>query len=87
LIRLSPSTVVTIRRGTPRRRAISVAASGSVGATTAPSTNDGAHPSPTTAWATAATARTVASTAPIARKEIAPTFTRRSRRDVKNVAE
>ena len=39
LTRLSPSTIVTIRRGTPSRREIAVAAIGSVGATTAPSTN------------------------------------------------
>ena len=39
LTRLSPSMMATIRRGMPSRRAITVAASGSVGDTTAPSTN------------------------------------------------
>ena len=39
LIRLSPSTIVTRRRGTPKRRAMAVAAIGSVGDTMAPSTN------------------------------------------------
>ena len=39
LTRLSPSTMSIRRRGTPRRRPIAVAAIGSVGETTAPSTN------------------------------------------------
>jgi len=39
---------VTIPRGTPSRRMIEVAASGSVGATTAPSTNPPDHESPIT---------------------------------------
>ena len=39
LTRLSPSRIVTMRRGSPTRRAIVVAATASGGATTAPSAN------------------------------------------------
>jgi hypothetical protein len=87
LTRLSPSTIVTIRRGTPRRRAIAVAARGSVGATTAPSTNEAAQLRSVTACATSATASIVATTRPIARKPIGLMFARRSRSPVKKAAE
>ena len=71
LTRLSPSIIVTTRRGTPSRRAIDVAASGSVGETTAPSTNAAATSSPSTsACATTATPTVVAATSPIASSEI-----------------
>jgi hypothetical protein len=46
LTRLSPSMIATARRGTPYRRAIAVAARGSVGETTAPRTKPAAHESP-----------------------------------------
>ena len=87
LTRLSPSTIVTIRRGTPSRREIAVAAIGSVGATTAPSTNAVAQLSPITAWATTATAAIVINTSPIASRPIGRAFARRSRSEVKNAEE
>ena len=60
----------SICRGTPRRRRISAAASGSVGETIAPSTNATGHDMPSTsAWATTATVHIVASTSPIANTE------------------
>ena len=43
LTRLSPSRIVTTRRGRPIRRAIVVAATASGGATTAPSANPAAN--------------------------------------------
>ena len=46
LTRLSPSMIASGLRGAPRRRPISVAASGSVGETIAPSTSDAGHESP-----------------------------------------
>ena len=48
LTRLSPSTIAIARRGTPSRCAIDVAAIGSVGETTAPSTKPPAHERPIT---------------------------------------
>ena len=85
--RLSPSTIETSLRGTPSRRAIAVAASGSVGDTIAPSTNAAGHVSPsTTACATTATPTVVATTRPTARSPIGRMFARRSRSDVKNAA-
>ena len=71
LTRLSPSTMVTSFRGTPRRRAIDVAASGSVGDTIAPSTNAAPQESPSTSsCATTATPTVVTTTSPIASKPI-----------------
>lgn len=88
LIRLSPSTTVTTRRGTLRRCRIAVAATGSVGETIAPSTNAAAHEIPgTIAWATTATAPIVASTRPIDSSEIALKLLLSSRSDEKNAAE
>ncbi len=49
LTRLSPSRIVTMRRGIPTRRAIVVAATASGGATTAPRANAGAQPIGSTA--------------------------------------
>ena len=61
LTRLSPSTIVTSLRGTPSRRAIEVAASGSVGETIAPRTNALGHErSSMNACATTATPTVVA---------------------------
>ena len=66
LTRLSPSTIETVRRGTPSRRMIAVAAIGSVGETTAPRTKAAVHDmSSTRACATTATATIVVSTSPI----------------------
>src|SRR3954471_934039 len=65
LMRLSPSTIVTSRRGARERTAISTAATGSVGETIAPSTNAAVQGMPsTTAWTTTATATVVAITSP-----------------------
>ena len=67
LTRLSPSITDVTFRGTPRRRAIVVAASGSVGETMAPSANAAAHGRPAiAACATTATATVVRSTSAIA---------------------
>ena len=72
-----------MRRGTPSRRVIFVAASGSVGETTAPSTKAALHEKPSiSSWATTATAHVVAITRPIASSEMARAFCRRSRNDV-----
>ncbi len=73
----SPSMIVATRSGTPRRRITEVAATGSVGPTTAPSTNAAAQDMPATSWATTATATIVATTSPTARSVISPA-TRRS---------
>ena len=52
----SPSRMATIRRGSPRRPATEVAATGSGGETIAPSTTATAHGIPNTEWASTATA-------------------------------
>jgi hypothetical protein len=83
LTRLSPSRIVTMRRGTPRRWATVVAAIASVGETIAPRTKAAAHGSPATACTTAATTKVVINTRPTARSEIALTFARKSRHEVK----
>src|SRR5205809_953517 len=67
---LSPSTIVITRRGTPRRDAMAVAATGSVGETIAPSTNADGHERPITTWATTATVTIVATTSPTASRVI-----------------
>src|SRR4051794_23637327 len=88
LMRLSPSTSTTSRRGARTRVAISTAATGSVGETTAPSTNAASHDRPSmTACATTATTTIVAVTSATARNEIGPRFARRSCSDEKNAAE
>ena len=64
---------------------IAVAAIGSVGATTAPSTNAAGQERPSTAsCATNATVTVVATTRPTARMPITLAFARSSRTDVKN---
>jgi len=76
------------RRGAFWRRAISLAASGSVGETIAPSANATAHGiAGTSAWMATATTTVVASTSPTASSEIARRSARRSRRFAKNAAE
>ena len=79
--------IETTRRGTPTRRATSVAASASVGETIAPSVNAPPSESPITSCATPATPHVVATTSPTASSEIGRRFARRSRRPVKNAAE
>ena len=77
-----------MRRGTPSRRPMAVAASGSVGDTIAPSANAaGQLMSSISAWATAATATMVTRTSPTAASEIARASARRSRGDEKNPAQ
>ena len=83
LISDSPSTMATIRLGTLSRRAIAVAATGSVGETIAPRTNASAQPKPNASWAMRATASIVASTSPIASRVIGLTLRRSSRSGVK----
>ena len=85
---LSPSTIVTRRRGTFSRCAIEVAAIGSVGDTIAPSTTAACQDrSGMSACAIAATPKVVAITRPIASIEIDLRFARRSRSDEKKAAE
>ena len=82
--RLSPSRIVTIRRGRRTRRAIAVAATASGGETMAPRTRAAGHGTPgTRATTTAATAAVVATTRPTARSVIEKRFARKSRHDVK----
>jgi hypothetical protein len=83
LTRLSPSRIVTMRRGTPRRWATAVAAMASVGETIAPRTKAAAHGIPVTVWTTAPTTKVVISTSPTASSEIALMLARKSRHEVK----
>ncbi len=79
--------MVSRRRGAPTRRMISVAASGSVGDTIAPSANAAAHGRPEIiSCATTATAQVVNRTSPIEVSEIARASARSSRRLAKNAA-
>ena len=84
LTKLSPSSTVTMRRGTPRRWATEVAAIASVGETMAPRTKAEAQGNPTAQWATAATMQVVVSTSPTARSEIGRRFALKSRQEVKS---
>src|ERR687898_2575323 len=84
LTRLSPSRIVTMRRGTPRRWATEVAAMASVGETMAPSTKAAPQGSPTTVWATEATTKVVISTSPTASGVIGLTLALKSRQLVKS---
>ena len=78
--------IVMSRRGTPSRRAIDPAATGSVGETIAPSTKAVAQLMPSiTAWATSATATVVATTSPTASRPIGRRFTFSSCSEAKNV--
>ena len=88
LTRLSPSMIAMILRGTEMREAIAVAATASVGATIAPTTNDTGHERPEmNVWQTAATVTVVTSTSPTASNESGLMLVRRSRSDVKNADE
>lgn len=78
--RLSPSKMITSRRGRPSRRAIDVAAMASGGETMAPSAMAAGQPScGARAIATAATARVVVKTRPTARRLIGRTLRHSSR--------
>ena len=87
LISASPSRIETSRRGTPSRRAIAVAATGSVGPTMAPSANAACQLRPIISCATTATTTIVARTSPIDSIEIVRRLARRSRRFAKNAPE
>ena len=63
-----------------------VAATGSVGPSTAPSTNAIPHGTPATWWATTATATTVARTSPTASSEIGSALARSSYADASKAA-
>ena len=87
LTRLSPSRIVTMRRGSPTLRAIVVAATASGGATTAPSANAAAQPiSGRTAWTSTATPAVVKSTSPTLSRAIGRLFVRKSTNDVRMAA-
>src|SRR3954452_4150320 len=77
--------IVTTRRGAWSRRAIAAAASGSVGETTAPSTNAAATERPIL-WPTTPTAAVVTNTSPTARNVISRMFARSPRTEVKSAA-
>src|SRR3954452_13582130 len=87
-MRLSPSSTLIARRGTSKRRAIVVAASGSVGATIAPNAKQTAQSSPSTsACAVTATAAAVATTSSVEFSVIVRRSARSSRRFAKNAPE
>ena len=86
LTRLSPSRIVTMRRGRPTRRAIVVAATASGGATTAPNANAGAHSIGNTACSSTATPAVVNSTSPTLSRAIGRRFARKSTSDVRIAA-
>ena len=70
LISDSPWRIVFVRPVTPSRSSTAAALTGSVGPSTAPSTNAAAHGIPSSAFATAATAAIVTSTSPTASSPI-----------------
>jgi hypothetical protein len=75
--------MVTNRCGAPRRWAIAVDATASVGETMAPNTNAAAQEKlGRTAWATTATMSVVAITSPMASRLIGRRLKRKSRHDV-----
>src|SRR3954451_12316237 len=83
----SPSTTPATRSGTGVRRNTAVAATGSVGASTAPRTNAIGHDSsPSTTRATAATATTVSTTSATASSAMRPALAFRSRGELVNAA-
>ena len=84
LTRLSPSRIVTTRRGTPSRRKTEVAATASGGATIAPSAKAGAHCSEgTRVPTTRPTTAVVNSTSPMASRAMGRAFALKSRICVK----
>ena len=82
-----PPRMLMTRRGAPTLRAIAVAATGSVGETTAPRTNAGSHAMPVSQCAIAATPMVVNSTSPTASIVIGRRLRWRSRSEEKNAAE
>ena len=74
LISDSPCRIVFARPVAPSRSSTAAAETGSVGPSTAPSTNAAAHGMPSTALATAATAAIVTSTSPTASSVIGAQF-------------
>ena len=85
--RLSPSRITWMRWGTPSRRMIAVAATASGGETIAPSAKAAAQGSAgTMECAIQATASVVASTSPIASRNIGRRFRRKSRHEVNKAA-
>ena len=87
LSRLSPSSTVTIARGTRSRLKIAVAATASGGETIAPRVKATGQSRPgTSACATTATTATVARTRPMASEAIGRAWARKSRIEVKNAA-
>ncbi len=80
----SPSRMETRRRGSPRAPATEVAATGSGGATSAPSATAAASEIPgTTALATAATAAVVTKTSATASRKIGRLLTANCRHEVR----
>jgi hypothetical protein len=77
----------TVRRGAPTRRMISIAASGSVGETIAPSANETAHGRSISSWAITATPTMVASTMAVAASVIERASARSACRSAKKAAE
>src|SRR5205085_2750402 len=75
------------RRLGPSRDAISVAATGSVGATSAPRTKASGQSRPTATWATTATVTVVSVTRPTASSVIGCRLSRSPRSEEKNAAE
>jgi hypothetical protein len=83
----SPSTIAESCGATRRRCMTETAATGSVGARIAPSTNPSAQPKPgTTSFTTTATTAIVAATSPTASTPIRRASARRSRGDELNPA-
>ena len=87
LTRLSPSRIVTTRRGRPIRWAVAETATGSVGETITPRTKAIGHGSPITACPTTATVTVVSSTSPTERKTIGLRLALRSLGEEKKAAE
>ena len=86
MTRLSPSIMLTSRRGAPSWRAIAVAATGSVGETMAPSAKATAQGRSMSSWPTTATAQVVTSTSPIEVSDSARASARSARRSAKKAA-
>ena len=82
----SPSSTVTMPRGSPMRRAMAVAATASGGATTAPNATAAANGMGSSSQATRPTVNVVKITSPTARKPIARRLAEMSTRDVRMAA-
>ena len=79
----SPSRIVTMRRGSPIRRPMAVAATASGGATTAPIANASGHPrSGSNRWTTTATPAAVNTTSPTDSSRIGRRLAVKSTREV-----